>query len=261
MNLISRRNFVTASILAGLTATPIAALASESSKSGKSEDSTGKYDFSFLDDMTDDELKALRDELANRLGSAQTSPMTAASGSGTEARADSPESNESEGAPVYWNTPIETDDYSFTLTGAEWADAIYPSDTSGVYSYFEPDQDGTKYLLIRGTFENRSTDTINVEDVTSLQITINGKYNFTGATKMSKNGSNNFYSFNNSPMPLETVNIYLFADIPDKMVEQCKSIKCEWSFDKDLAGRLSSDMISQGDDAIATKYIIAWDIE
>ena len=51
-------------------------------------------------------------------------------------------------------------DYAFTLTGAEWADAIYPPDTSGGYSYYEPQSEGTRYLLVRGVFENKSSDTI-----------------------------------------------------------------------------------------------------
>ncbi len=263
MNSISRRSFVRASVLAGALAIPTVAMASEQSPSSLMDKSAssdgGEYDFSFLDEMSDDELKALRDELAIRLGSAQTSPMTAPS-DGSEGTDEQEASSTVEEVPVYWNTPIETDDYAFTLTGAEWADAIYPPDTSGGYSYYEPQSEGTRYLLVRGVFENKSSDTINVEDVTLLQITINGEYNFTGATVMAKDGSDDFYSFNNSPMPLETVNIYLFAEIPDKMIEQCQSIKCVWSFGEELTKRLSLSMISDGDDAIATNYIIAWDI-
>ena len=97
--------------------------------------------------------------------------------------------------------------------------------------------------------------------MTLLQITINGEYNFTGATRYGKGWirTTSIHSIIRR-CPLETVNIYLFAEIPDKMIEQCQSIKCVWSFGEELTKRLSLSMISDGDDAIATNYIIAWDI-
>ena len=257
MNSMSRRNFVRASILAGTLAIPTVAMADEKSPSSPMDKSassdTGEYDFSFLDGMSDDELKALRDELANRLGSAQTSPMTT-SGDDSAETGDQDGSSTIEEVPVYWNTPIETDEYAFTLYGSEWASTIDPPNTSGFFNHVV-DQEGTTYLLIRGTLENRSNRTINIENGTAFQVKINNEYDFAGHAIMAKDGSNNFFSSENSPMPLETINIYLFAEITDKVIEQCQSIKCEWLFGKDLNGSLTNY------DDVKTRYIIAWDIE
>lgn len=69
MNSMSRRNFVRASILAGTLAIPTVAMASESSTSDKSSSSDGgEYDFSFLDDMTINQLRELQKEVNARLG-------------------------------------------------------------------------------------------------------------------------------------------------------------------------------------------------
>ena len=69
MNSMSRRNFVRASILAGTLAIPTVAMASESSTSDKSASSDGgEYDFSFLDDMTINQLRELQKEVNARLG-------------------------------------------------------------------------------------------------------------------------------------------------------------------------------------------------
>ena len=103
MNSISRRSFVRASVLAGALAIPTVAMASEQSPSSLIDKSAssdgGEYDFSFLDEMSDDELKALRDELAIRLGSAQTSPMTAPS-DGSEGTDEQEASSTVEEVPV-----------------------------------------------------------------------------------------------------------------------------------------------------------------
>ena len=64
MNSMSRRNFVRASILAGTLAIPTVAIASEQSAS--SDESS--VDFSFLDDMTINQLRELQKEVNARLG-------------------------------------------------------------------------------------------------------------------------------------------------------------------------------------------------
>lgn len=253
MNSISRRSFVRASVLAGALAIPTVAMASEKSPSSLMDKSassdSGEYDFSFLDEMSDDELKALRDELAIRLGSAQTSPMTAPS-DGSEEADEQEASSTVEEAPVYWNTPIETDDYAFTLTGAEWADAVYPPDTSYVYSYIS-EKEGSTYLVVHGTLENRYSKSVDFSRATRFRVKINGEYEFSGSVELADISGDDFYAYDVDP--LETVNVYLVADIPDKMVEQCQSIQCDWLFGNGLE-RISSD------EDVATKYIIAWDI-
>ena len=187
MNSLSRRNFirssVTASILASIVGVPAIALADESVQTEGSS-----TDFSFLDDMTDSELKTLQEEITKRLGA--TSEKTDSK--------DSNESNNSKDIGISWNTPIETDSYAFTLTGSEWADAVYPPDVSSVYSYI-PDTEGNTYLVIRGTFENRYSDTLNLEYISTFNVIINEEYNFNGSVQFAKPDSSNLYSTSNEP--------------------------------------------------------------
>lgn len=63
MNPLSRRNFIRASVLAGTMAIPTVALASEASDNPSSE-----YDFSFLEDMTINQLRELQKEIDALLG-------------------------------------------------------------------------------------------------------------------------------------------------------------------------------------------------
>lgn len=203
-------------------------------------------DFSFLDGMSKDELREVQKEVLSRLG--QTEDVEEVSG--TEEATD-------EKIPVYWNSPIETDDYNFTLTGASWDYDLLPPDTSSVYSYREGTE-GKTFLVIRGQFESTYTEMFRLDDYSKVSFTINDKYEFDGYVFTSGLNGNRIETLSYID-PFETVNVYLVAQVPDKLLAECKTIECIWSFAKDFTSD-SYDFRVGKSNTVGAEYIVSWEI-
>lgn len=125
---------------------------------------------------------------------------------------------------------IEGDNYIFTLTGVEWSKAIYPSDTSGYYNYYD-EQPNKTYCVVKGTFKNTGGNNFALRN-TSLEFkNMNGKYNFTGSpsfeyTSYGIPSIGNTYSIE----PLMEVPLYLYASISDEVADNFTGGTMNWTF-------------------------------
>ncbi|MEE0706184.1 MAG: hypothetical protein UCH28_07345 [Adlercreutzia sp.] len=127
---------------------------------------------------------------------------------------------------------VSTEDFSFKLTSAKVVDEIYPPDTSGYYIYYEK-QSGKKYFLVRGTFKNKSSSYADLKYATSATFVINdGKYELQGTVEGCRSDSSNFVDYQVDP--LDSVELYIFCEISDEMVDKMKSAELVWKFAPEL---------------------------
>lgn len=103
-----------------------------------------------------------------------------------------------------------------TFTSCEWQDQILPSNTSGVYSYYD-DQEGETYLVFRGTVKNLATEAFDIDDATDAEIIVNGKYKFPVQIACEGTEGKDFYG---DPKPLQELNMVAYASVTDEVKNQ-----------------------------------------
>lgn len=118
---------------------------------------------------------------------------------------------------------VETPTVSFTVNSFSLVDEIYPSDTSGYYSYLS-DEEGKTYLLAEVTFTNEGTEYCSPGYATEVMFnvgenTYNGSVEVDGGTRFSK-----VYSVD----PKETSVLYIYCSVPDAALDS-GDIKMTWT--------------------------------
>lgn len=126
---------------------------------------------------------------------------------------------------------IETENYTFELTGAELMSEIYPPDTSSYYRYYE-DMADSQYYVVRGTFKNTGSNFADLRYGTKATFTFNGEYEIEGEVEACRSDSSDFDAYQMNP--LETVQLYIYCTVPNEMAEQLDSIQMSWQFANDL---------------------------
>jgi hypothetical protein len=107
-----------------------------------------------------------------------------------------------------------------TLTGSEWVESITPSNTSGVYSYYE-DQEGEKYFVIHGTLKNIGSENLDIQWINESEVLLNGTYKFSAKMELESNDGTDFYG---SAKPLQTLNLIIYASVSDEAYEICETV-------------------------------------
>lgn len=124
------------------------------------------------------------------------------------------------------NQRVDNEGCSFTVTSLDFMEEIYPDDTSGYYQYYE-DEAGSSYLVARVSVTNTHNEYIVPGWATNASFTLDGnKY---GAQIVVIDGSNLSQSISIDPQ--QTVDLYIFASIPDSM-KGAKSVKLSWTLPK-----------------------------
>lgn len=141
---------------------------------------------------------------------------------------------------VELNQTIATDDYEFTFTRCDWSDAVYPPDTSGAYTYFEGES-GKHYFIVYATLKNLAGSAIYLYNSTTVSFQFNGKYQYDGIVYTAVDDATTVDQFAPTD-PLETVNLYICALVPDEIMDTFDTVQVEWSL-YDLTSNLflSSD--------------------
>lgn len=123
---------------------------------------------------------------------------------------------------------VTGDGYSFTVDSFEFQDEVYPSDTSGYYTYWEHEDDHD-YLVADVTYTNEGTEYQVPGGATAALLTIgDNKYNATIETDGGPRTSSSY-----SLDPKETGRIIVLASIPDAAREEDAEIKLTWAFPRD----------------------------
>lgn len=113
------------------------------------------------------------------------------------------------------------DTMNITLTSSEWCEEIKPSNTSGVYSYYE-DISGEKYFVVHGELKNLASETLDITYAGEAEIKINDKYKLPARMEMEEPDGSSFYG---NAKPLQTLRLIIYSSISDELYENCNSIK------------------------------------
>lgn len=122
---------------------------------------------------------------------------------------------------------VVTDNYSFTINSLTYMDEVYPSDTSGYYSYYEH-QEGKSYLVADVSYTNLGTEYCVPGYSTSATMTV-GENKYDASVEVD-GGSNMFSSYRIEAK--DSGRLYIFATIPDAARESGEA-KLTWSIPKD----------------------------
>lgn len=145
------------------------------------------------------------------------------------------------------NQQIDNEGCSFTVTSLDFMEEIYPDDTSGYYQYYE-DEAGSSYLVARVSATNTHNEYIVPGWATNASFTLDGnKYR---AQIVVIDGSNLSQSISIDPQ--QTVDLYIFASIPDSM-KGAKSVELSWTLPK--SGSLLNKYFNSSNDS--TTYTLA----
>lgn len=107
--------------------------------------------------------------------------------------------------------------FEITLLKSEWCEKILPSNTSGVYSYYD-DTDGEKYLVVKAKVKNVSSQEIDFQYVTECKLKVDGKYEIEGKAESEEQDGTSFYG---NIKPLQEVNAIIYFSVSDEMYSTC----------------------------------------
>lgn len=142
---------------------------------------------------------------------------------------------------------VSGDGYTFTVNSFEFKDEVYPSDTSGYYTYWQHEDDHD-YLVADVTYVNDGTEYQVVGAATAALISI-GENNY-NATIETDGGSRTSSTY--SIDPKDTGRVIVLASIPDAAREEGAEVKLTWAFPKD--GSLMNYRFSNDNDNV--RYIL-----
>ena len=107
--------------------------------------------------------------------------------------------------------------FEITLLKSEWSEEIRPSNTSGVYSYYE-NKDSEKYFVIRAKIKNVSAQEIDFQYTSECKLKVDGKYEISGTAESEEVDGTSFYG---NIKPLQEVNAIIYFSVSDEMYNTC----------------------------------------
>lgn len=110
---------------------------------------------------------------------------------------------------------IETDYISMTIEKYDSDTEIHSGASQyGVYSYYTS-QNGEPYFYIYGTLKNLGANPVDIRNI-YVQFCFDGKYNYKGSVAGVNSG---YSSFIDDVSPLTSVNYYMYADVPQELID------------------------------------------
>ena len=137
---------------------------------------------------------------------------------------------------LHFGDSIVTDFVEMTVETFGTAQELYPTDTSGVYSYYSDKENETYFFLI-GTIKNIGGNSYSVEEM-NIQLTFDGKYNYTGYIA-ADDGGNDFYG--DVVNPLCSVKYYMYASVPDELINTYTTCTVKFAFQENFEHDYHSD--------------------
>ncbi len=114
--------------------------------------------------------------------------------------------------------------YELTVLGSNFAKIINPPNTSGYYSYYEAKEDGHQYLEVKYNYKNLSENNVGADDVVTMTIKYDNKYEYTGFSVIEDSDSDFTYTNITNIAPLTTGKLHYLFDIPDEVANSSSSI-------------------------------------
>lgn len=133
---------------------------------------------------------------------------------------------------------VSTDTYSFTLTSYEYVDVVEPGASGDTAIYM--DQVNRKYLVVHGTYTNKSDTAQNIRKGTAAWFTFDSsvfpnnrdEYGIQGWTDVIESDGTAFSNFQVEPG--ETVDMFVYAEVVDSVASSAKSAHVLWGFNNVL---------------------------
>lgn len=138
----------------------------------------------------------------------------------------SQETKEETTTNINFNETVSIGDMcEITFENAEWVDSLLPSNTLGVYSYYE-DEEGETYCVIHGKLTNLATEDLDVQWITEAKVIVNDKYKYDATFVLESNDGSDFYG---NAKPLQTLNLVVYSSITDEAKNMVENLKLEFS--------------------------------
>lgn len=119
---------------------------------------------------------------------------------------------ESSGSIAFGDVVTIADVAEFTIKSCSWEQEILPSNTSGVYSYYE-DVPGETFLVFKGNMKNLSGTQFNEFTIGEAMLTINDKYKFAASIEFEESDGTSFYG---DVKPLQTLDMIIWVSVTDE---------------------------------------------
>ena len=120
--------------------------------------------------------------------------------------------------------------YTFVIERYGWSMQLQTQpDSSGRYAYYNG-EDGKHYFVFSGTMKNTSDREISPHDTATATFQFNGKYAYDGSVSVAASGKFKGSSIEGID-PLETVELYVYALVPDEIMETFDTVDMTLSFD------------------------------
>lgn len=103
------------------------------------------------------------------------------------------------------------------FNGIEHTDRLDPSDTSGVYRYYEVDDPDNTYLVVKFDVANNGAEEFYIEDLVGVKATYMDQYNYTGFLVVEDDGGAGFSSYNGI-LPLDVGHGFCLIEVPKTVV-------------------------------------------
>lgn len=122
---------------------------------------------------------------------------------------------------------VTTDTVTFVVNSLSYVDEIYPSDTSGYYSYYEH-QEGKSYLLVNVTFSNNGTEYAVPGYATEATFNVAGN-KYSGEIEVDAGAR---FGKHYSVEAKDTATLYIYCLVPDS-VRDTGETQLTWSIPTD----------------------------
>lgn len=121
-------------------------------------------------------------------------------------------------------TATKENKYELTVLSSNFGKTILPPNTSGYYSYYEAKTDGHQYLEIKYNYKNLGQSNVTADDVVSMTIKYDEKYDYTGFCIIEDEDNDFTYANITSIAPLTTGKLHYLFDVPDEVANSSGSI-------------------------------------
>jgi hypothetical protein len=109
--------------------------------------------------------------------------------------------------------------YEMTVVSYDFSKKVLPPNTSSYYTYYEAKEDGHQYLDIKIKYKNLDYTDIGADEVGSVSIKFDNKYEYTGFSVIEDTDKDFTYTNITSIEPLTEGNLHYLIDVPDEVAK------------------------------------------
>lgn len=121
---------------------------------------------------------------------------------------------------IHIGDTIEAADYAtLEFVSAEFTDAVLPTNTSGYYNYYHPDNADNTYLALQFNITNYQSNAKDIDTFVNAQATFLQKYKYTCFVCSEDDDQQGFNTYNDIK-PLQTAKVYCLIEVPKSVQDK-----------------------------------------